>query len=80
MLVPVTDEGFIVSHKYRRVIFDELAAGENNIHRIAKKHHIISSVARRILKDFQEHELIAITEQGIQLTDKGEKLIQTIGK
>ena len=80
MLVPVTDEGFIVSHKYRRAIFDELAAGEHNIERIAKKHHIIGSVARRILNEFQDHDLIELTENGIQLTDKGEKLVQTIGK
>jgi len=80
MLVPVTDEGFIVSHKYRRAIFDELAAGEYNIDRIAKKHHIIGSVARRILNEFQDHDLIELTENGVHLTDKGEKLVQTIGK
>jgi len=35
------DEGFILANKFRRVIFDELVAGENDIRRIAKKNRLI---------------------------------------
>jgi len=39
------DEGYILSNKYRRAIFDELASGESDIRRIAKKtsYHILCS-------------------------------------
>jgi len=58
------DEGFILSNKYRRSIFDELASGETDINRIAKKHRIIIQVAERVNRYI--------------LTDKGEKLAISI--
>ena len=46
------DEGFIFANKFRRVIFDELAAGENDIKRIVKKNHLIPWVAQHIINEF----------------------------
>ena len=46
------DEGYIFSNKYRRAVFEELASGEKNIYRIAKKHRIIKTVALRVVDDF----------------------------
>jgi len=74
------EEGFIVSNKFRRTIFDELSSGERNIVRITKKHHIIPAVAKRIVQEFKDHGLAEQTSQGIKLTEKGEKLVQTLGK
>ena len=58
------NEGFILSNKYRRAIFDELAAGETNIQRIAKKHRIIQTVAQRVVDDFIKNDII---EKGKEL-------------
>jgi hypothetical protein len=46
------DEGFILSNKFRRAVFNELASGETNIQRIAKKHRIIQTIAQRVVDDF----------------------------
>ena len=74
------DEGFILSNKYRRAIFNELATGEKNINRIAKKHRIIPKIAQRVLDDFIKGGIIEKTGNTYKFTKKGERLVQTIGK
>jgi hypothetical protein len=51
MLVLSMDEGYILSNKYRRTIFDELASGETSIERIAKKNRIIKNVESQLPKN-----------------------------
>jgi len=72
------DEGFILSNKYRRSIFDELASGENDINRIAKKHRIILQVALRVVNDFIKGDILEKKGNRYILTDKGEKLATSI--
>ncbi len=74
------DEGFILSNKYRRAIFDEFAAGEVNIRRIAKKHHIIQTVAQRVVDDFIKGDIVEKQGNVYVFTKKGEKLVESIGK
>ncbi len=74
------DEGFILSNKYRRAIFDEFAAGEINIRRIAKKHRIIQTVAQRVVDDFIKNDIIEKQDNTYVFTKKGEKLVESIGK
>ena len=74
------DEGFILSNKYRRAIFNELATGEKNITRIAKKHRIIPTIAQRVIDDFIKGGIIEKTGNTYIFTKKGDKLVQTIGK
>jgi predicted transcriptional regulator len=74
------DEGFILSNKYRRAIFNELATGEKNISRIAKKHRIILKIAERVVDDFIKEDIIEKKGNSYEFTKKGEKLVQTIGK
>jgi predicted transcriptional regulator len=74
------DEGFILSNKYRRAIFDELTAGETNLERIAKKHHIVRVVAQRVITDFVDGGLVAPQGNRYVLTEKGEKLVESIGR
>ncbi|MFW6121038.1 MAG: winged helix-turn-helix domain-containing protein [Petrotogales bacterium] len=74
------DEGFILSNKYRRAIFDEFAAGETNIKRIAKKHRIIPTIVQRVVDDFIKGDIIKKQGKKYVFTKKGEKLIETIGK
>jgi len=72
------DEGFILSNKYRRSIFDELASGETNINRIAKKHRIIIQVVERVTNDFIKGDILEKKGNRYILTDKGEKLAISI--
>lgn len=72
------DEGFILSNKYRRSIFDELASGETDINRIAKKHRIIIQVTERVANDFIKGDILEKKGNRYILTDKGEKLAISI--
>ncbi|MBN1861123.1 MAG: hypothetical protein JW840_06655 [Candidatus Thermoplasmatota archaeon] len=74
------DEGFILTNKFRRVIFDDLAAGENNIERIAKKNRIIPRIAHRIIDEFIAGGIVEKKGNSMVFTDEGKKLVETIGR
>ena len=74
------DEGFILSNKYRRAIFDGLVAGERDIQRIAKKHHIIRLVAQRVIDEFVKGGIVEKQGNSYVFTEEGEKLVESIGK
>jgi predicted transcriptional regulator len=74
------DEGFILANKFRRVIFDELVAGETDIRRIAKKNRIIPRVAQRIIDEFVSGGIVEKKGNIYVFTDEGKKLVATIGK
>jgi predicted transcriptional regulator len=74
------DEGFILANKFRRVIFDELVAGETDLRRISKKNHIIPRVAQRIIDEFLSGGIIEKKGNAYVFTDEGKKLVETIGK
>ena len=68
------DEGYILSNKYRKIIFDEFASGEDNINRIAKKNHIINNVAKKILFDFIKCGIIEKKNNKFHLTKEGNRI------
>ena len=72
------DEGYILSNKFRRAIFDELASGETNIDRIAKKHHIVKPVVRNVANDFINGGILEKKGNRYVFTKEGEKLKATI--
>jgi predicted transcriptional regulator len=74
------DEGFILANKFRRVIFDDLVAGEVDIRRIAKKNRIIPRVAQRIIDEFVTGGIVEKKGNIYVFTDEGKKLVATIGK
>ena len=74
------DEGFILANKFRRVIFDELVAGETSLTRIAKKNRIIPRVAQRIIDEFITGGIVEKKGNTYVFTDEGKKLVETIGK
>jgi predicted transcriptional regulator len=74
------DEGFILANKFRRVIFDELVAGQTDISRIAKKNRIIPRVAQRIIDEFIAGGIVEKKGNRYVFTDEGKKLVETIGK
>ena len=73
------DEGFILSNKYRRTIFDGFASGETDIDRIAKKHRIVRIVAHRVVNEFVEGGILEKKGNKYVFTEKGEKLVQSLG-
>jgi predicted transcriptional regulator len=74
------EEGFILANKYRRVIFDELAAGQTDIKRISKKNRIIPRVAQRIIDEFVTEGIVEKKGNAYVFTDEGKKLVETTGK
>ena len=72
------DEGYIISNKFRRVIFEGFASGETNIQRIAKKHRIIPMVAKRVTEDFINNGILEKKGNRFILTDEGKKLKEKI--
>ena len=72
------DEGYILSNKFRRAIFDGIAAGESNIDMIAKKHRIIPNVAKKVADDFINGGILEKKGNRYIFTKEGEKLASTI--
>lgn len=72
------DEGYILSNKFRRAIFDGLASGETDINRISKKHRIIRNVAIRIADDFISEGILEKKGNKYILTKEGEKIAANI--
>ena len=73
------DEGFILSNKFRKAVFRELAVGETSIQRIAKKHRIVPMIAQRVIKEFINSGIVEQQGTRYVLTTKGQKLKDTIG-
>ena len=72
------DEGYILSNKFRRAIFDDFASGETDINAIAKKHRIIPNVAHRVVDDFITGGVLEKKGNKYILTKDGEKLAASI--
>ena len=68
------DEGYILSNKFRRVIFDGLASGETDLKLITKKHRIIPNVAKKIIDEFISEGIIEKKGVNYILTKEGKKL------
>jgi len=72
------DEGYILSNKFRRAIFDGFASGETNLNIITKKHRIIINVAKRIVDDFIKGGILEKKGNRYILTKEGERLAKII--
>lgn len=69
----MAEDAFVESHKFRRVVWQELVAGESDPERIAKKQHLVDRAVEKALDDLEDHGLITETDDGYELTDEGEK-------
>lgn len=72
------DEGYILSNKFRRVIFDGLASGETDLNMLIKKHRIISNVAKNIINEFISGGIVEKKGLKYILTKEGKKLAENI--
>ena len=78
MLVNLMDEGYILSNKYRKAIFYEIASGESNINYISKKHRIIRAIANKTIYDLMKNDIINKKNNRYVLSKKGEKIKEII--
>lgn len=74
----MTNEGFILENKNRKAVFQELASGETDPERIAKKHHLIERVVDQVLEDLVGEDLVTQGADGYELTDEGESLAREL--
>ncbi len=78
MLVNSMDEGYILSNKYRKAVFDGFASGETDISIISKKYHVFPRIAKKILNDFIENDIIIKNNNKFELSEKGKKIANNI--
>ena len=78
MLVNLMDEGYILSNKFRKAVFDAFASGESDINMISKKYHIHHRIANKILKDFIKNDIIVKKNNRFELSNKGKKISEKI--
>lgn len=67
------DDAFVESHKFRRVVWQELVSGESDPERIAKRQRLVQRAVDQALEDLEEHGLIEQGDDGYELTDEGER-------
>ncbi len=67
------EEGFILSNKFRKAVFLEVASGNRYVNTIAKKHHLFLKMAENAVIDLKENGIIKDSE-GLELTDMGKKI------
>ncbi len=72
------DEGYILSNKFRKKVFESIATGEKNIINISKKHRIIPNVAKKIAEELTNGGLLEKKGDFYILTKKGEKIAPNI--
>ena len=72
------EEGYILSNKFRRTIFDGLASGETNLKIIIKKNRIIPMIANKIIDEFISGGVIEKKGNKYILTKEGNRLAAII--
>ncbi|HEX17083.1 MAG TPA: hypothetical protein ENG60_01525 [Thermoplasmatales archaeon] len=72
------EEGFILSNKFRKIIFDDLASGERDVRVISKKNHIPIKVVEEIVREMADARLVEIREGMCYLTREGERLAERL--
>ena len=72
------EEGFILSNKFRKMIFDDIASGERDISLISKKNHIPQKVAREVADEMVNLGVLERKEGFYYLTKEGEKLAEKL--
>jgi len=64
----------VVSDKNRQAVFVELASGEKDPVRIAKKHRLLAPAVERVLGEFEAEKLVRRDPSGYVLTEEGERV------
>lgn len=66
--------GFILSNKFRKMIFDDIVSGDNDIESICRKNHIPKKVARDLVDEMVEMGILEKKGESYHLTEEGKKL------
>lgn len=67
------EEGFILSNKHRKAVFQEIAAGETSARTIAKKHRLHPAMVENAVSDLRQENLITGDSDSLALTEQGKK-------
>ncbi|MEA2054331.1 MAG: hypothetical protein U9O96_04355 [Candidatus Thermoplasmatota archaeon] len=68
------EEGFILSNKFRKSVFLEIASGGNSINTIAKKQHLFPKMVENAVSDLKKNGIIKDDDGRLELTDMGKKI------
>jgi hypothetical protein len=68
------EEGFILSNKHRKAVFQEIAAGASSAKTIGKKHHLHHTMVENAVRDLKEIGLITGSANELALTEHGIKV------
>ena len=72
------EEGFILSNKHRKAVFQEIATGETSAKTIAKRHHLHHTMVENAINDLKETELITGHDNNLVLTSQGTKVFANL--
>ena len=72
------EEGFILSNKFRKAVFNELSFSEVDVETISKKHHIPMSAVEKAIKDLQDAGLVKEDRGRYSLTKEGERIAEKL--
>ncbi len=70
------EESFILSNKFRRAVFNGIVAGESDITMIAKKHHMLLSIAKKAAGELVDEGIIKEERGRYFLTREGDKIAE----
>ena len=70
----VKEEGFILSNKHPKAVFQEIAAGESSTKTIAKKHRLHHTMVENAVHDLQEVGLVTGNDNDLTLSEAGVKV------
>jgi predicted transcriptional regulator len=68
------EEGFILSNKFRKAVFLEIAAGEKSVNKIAKKHRLFPKMVENAVTDLKKNGIVKDDEEGLGFTETGRKI------
>ena len=72
------EEGFILSNKHRKAVFQEIATGETSAKTIAKRHHLHHTMVENAINDLKEIKLITGHDNNLVLTSQGTKVFANL--
>lgn len=77
LLVPM-GVGFVAASPHRRAVLTEVAAGERDAARIARKHRLVPRIVESALEELAGAGLVARGAEGCVLTPEGERTVREL--
>ena len=72
------EEGFILSNKFRKIVFEEIASGERDVEMISRKNHIPPKIAKETVEELVEAGIVERRDNGYHLSREGERILDNL--